>query len=181
MARVKQLNTKQKPKIPPVDLDPLSGNWPQLLVALRQLAQAGELHSRHLISACGLTVPQTLVLRAIDGLEQATAGRISQLVSLSPPTVTAILNRLEERQLVQRDRGASDRRLVILSLTSRGREVLATAPSLLPPAFMARFAALPLWEQTLLLSSLQRLAEMMGEGAPAALDAVTDAGTSVAG
>lgn len=172
-------HTKQMARI--ASLEPLSGNWPQLLAAMRQLMQAGELHSRQLIRACGLTVPQTLVLRAIDGLERPTAGRISQLVSLSPPTVTAILNRLEERALIARDRGATDRRQILLSLTPRGREVLAAAPSLLPEVFMGRFAALPQWEQTLLLSSLQRLAEMMGEGAAVVVDALPQAEVPPAG
>lgn len=141
---------------------PLSGHWPQLLAAMRQLMQASELHSRYLIRACGLTVPQVLVLRAIQDLERPTVGRISQAVSLSAPTVTTILNRLEERGLVTRDRGATDRRQIFLSLTARGREVLAAAPGLLPEAFVSEFQGLADWEQSLLLSSLQRLSGMLG-------------------
>ena len=181
MPSLEALHTNELAAQTPAPPDPLSGNWPQLLAAMRQLTQAGELHSRRLIGACGLTVPQTLVLRAIDGLEAPTVGRISQRVSLSPPTVTAILNRLEERALVVRDRGASDRRQIILSLTPRGRELQAAAPSLLPDAFMARYGALPLWEQTLLLSSLQRLAEMMGDGVAGAGDAASEGITAASG
>lgn len=154
--------------------DPLSGPWPQLLAALRQLGQAGELHSRRMIRASGLTMPQTLVLIAIRDLERPTVGRISQAVSLSPPTVTTILNRLEERELVRRGRAVDDRRQIMLSLTEAGRGALLAAPSLLPETFVRRFGALAPWEQSLLLSSLQRLAAMMAE-------AVAETQTSGAG
>jgi hypothetical protein len=39
-----------------------------------------------------------------------------------------------------------------------------TSPPLLQERFVRRFAALPDWEQTLLLSSLQRIAELMDAG-----------------
>lgn len=152
--------------------DPLSGQWPLLLAAMRQLVQAGELHSRRLIGACGLTVPQVLVLTAIRDLERPTVGRISQVVTLSAPTVTTILNRLEERALVVRGRGDTDRRQIILSLTETGRAALAAAPSLLPEAFVMQFRGLAPWEQTLLLSGLQRLAAMMAGAVAKPLPAI---------
>lgn len=133
----------------------------QLVASLRGIAHAIELQSKALLRACGLTLPQLLVLAAIRELGDVTARRLSDHVSLTPPTVTTILNRLEERGLVWRDRNAADRRVSHARLTEAGRHLLASAPALLPEAFAARFARLPAWEQTQTLAAVQRLAHMM--------------------
>lgn len=46
-------------------------------------------------------------------------------------------------------------------LTTHGQALLETAPQLMQRDFIQRFQSLDGWEQTLLLSSLQRLSKMM--------------------
>jgi len=83
--------------------------------------------------------------------------------------VTTILNRLEQRQLVQRVRNERDKRVVNVVLTAEGEQMLGNAPTLLHESFISRFEHLDDWEQTLILSSLQRVAQMMeAEGLDAA-------------
>ena len=132
-----------------------------VLIALRRIIRATDLHSKRLIKACGLTTPQIMVLKAISDLGDVTVKRISQDVSLSQATVTTILNRLEERRYVERVRSISDKRIVNARLTELGESVLADAPTLLHEAFIQRFEALEAWEKTQVLSSLQRVAAMM--------------------
>ena len=50
-------------------------------------------------------------------------GELAELLGVSRPSVTALVDRLVERDLLQRDR-ASDRRVVLLKLSQRGREVI---------------------------------------------------------
>ena len=135
--------------------------WTDVLIALRRIIRATDLHSKRLIKACGLTTPQIMVLKAISDLGDVTVKRISQDVSLSQATVTTILNRLEERRYVERVRSISDKRIVNARLTELGQSVLADAPTLLHEAFIQRFEALEAWEKTQVLSSLQRVAAMM--------------------
>lgn len=143
--------------------------WQDVLVTLRQIIRATDLHSRKLMKACGLTIPQVVVLRAIHELGKVTVRSISKQVSLSQATVTTILNRLEQRHLVQRVRSERDRRVVHVVLTAEGERTLANAPTLLHESFISRFEHLDDWEQTLILSSLQRVARMMeAEGLDAA-------------
>lgn len=143
--------------------------WQDVLVTLRQIIRATDLHSRKLMKACGLTIPQVVVLRAIHELGKVTVRNISKQVSLSQATVTTILNRLEQRHLVQRVRSERDRRVVHVVLTAEGEQTLANAPTLLHESFISRFEHLDDWEQTLILSSLQRVARMMeAEGLDAA-------------
>ena len=138
-----------------------STRWQDVLIALRRIIRATDLQSKRVSKSCGLTIPQVMVLRAIKNLGDVTVRRLSVDVSLSQATVTTILNRLEDRQLVERVRSASDRRIVNARLTKQGIEVLETAPPLLHEAFIDRLESLESWEQTQILSSLQRVASMM--------------------
>lgn len=135
--------------------------WNDVLVSLRRIIRATDLHSKRMIKACGLTIPQIMVLRAIEDLGDVTVRRISSHVSLSQATVTTILNRLEERHYIQRVRSLVDRRIVNARLTAEGKTVLDGAPTLLHEKFIERFESLEPWEKTQILSSLQRVATMM--------------------
>jgi DNA-binding MarR family transcriptional regulator len=133
----------------------------QILVALRRITRAIDLHSRVLLQDFGLTAPQLTTLSAIRRLQPVTAGRIAREVHLGQPTVTGVLNRLEKRGLIERVRGDHDRRSVNVSLTPDGERVLDHAPSLLQDQFQAELANLQEWERTQMLATLQRIADMM--------------------
>ena len=135
--------------------------WNDVLVSLRQIIRATDLQSKRMTKVCGMTIPQIMVLRAIETLGDVTVKRVSQDVSLSQATVTTILNRLEEREFIERVRSKVDKRVVNARLTEQGREVLSTTPPLLHEKFIERFDALEDWEKTQLLSALQRIASMM--------------------
>ena len=51
--------------------------------------------------------------------------------------------------------------MIDVVITERGRKNLADAPEPLQEGFLKRFEALEMWEKTLLVSSVQRLAAMM--------------------
>jgi len=135
--------------------------WQEVLVSLRRIIRATDMQSKRIEKQCGLTIPQIMVLRAIEELGDVTVRRISEQVSLSQATVTTILNRLESRDLVSRLRSESDKRVVNARLTDLGRKTLAEAPLMLHEKFIERFHSLQTWEQTQILSSVQRVAAMM--------------------
>jgi DNA-binding MarR family transcriptional regulator len=135
--------------------------WNDVLVSLRQIIRATDIHSKQMVKKSGLTIPQIMVLKAIYELGDVTIKRISAEVSLSQATVTTILNRLEERKIVERVRSCIDKRIVNVRLAQKGSEALADAPSLLHEKFIENFESLAEWEQTQILSSLQRVASMM--------------------
>ncbi len=149
-----------------------------VLAAIRRIIRGIELHSRQLAQRHGLTGPQLVILQQIVRHRGVTVGRLADQVSLSPGTVTDILDRLQARGLVVRDRDPGDRRRVLVTVTPSARRILRTGPGLMQEHFTRRLSELDDWEQTLLLSSLQRVAAMMGgdalhppaEGAPPAAD-----------
>lgn len=141
----------------------------EILRSLRRIVRAIDLHSRVLAQSHGLTGPQALILKELTRLEDATVGQLAQQVSLSPATVTDILGRLESRGFVTRTRSEQDKRRVLVKPTAAALEALQSGPSLLQENFVAELETLEEWEQTLILSSLQRIASMMAaEEIPAA-------------
>ena len=131
-----------------------------VIIALRRVIRAVDLHSRNLAASHGLTGPQALLLKALQH-GKLSAGELASRVSLSQGTVTDILNRLEKRGLIMRLRDTTDRRRVLVEATQRGLAVLEESPPLLQERFIQRFGQLEEWEQTQLLASLQRIASMM--------------------
>lgn len=133
----------------------------QVLTAIRRVIRATDLHSRYITRIAGLTSSQLILLRVVRDEGLATAGELAASISLSQATVTIILDRLEQTGLVTRERSAQDRRKVKVALTSKGLEVLESAPEPLQETFTRQFAKLKDWERNMILASLQRVAEMM--------------------
>ncbi|TFH68678.1 MarR family transcriptional regulator [Gammaproteobacteria bacterium LSUCC0057] len=133
----------------------------QVLIAVRRVIRATDLQSKYLVRTTGLTTPQILILHTINAQQELTIGQLAKAISLSQATVTTIIDRLESRQLISRIRSASDKRKVYLELSDAGRDTLSKAPPLLQEQFIRQFSALAQWEQSMIIASLQRVAEMM--------------------
>jgi DNA-binding MarR family transcriptional regulator len=132
-----------------------------VLSTLRQIIRAIDIHSRQLSKQFGLTGPQLIVISEIGQYGPMTIGELARRISLSQATVTTILDRLELKELATRVRDSHDKRRVYVSITDKARSILESHPNFLQDAFVRRFNALEDWEQTLILSSIQRLSAMM--------------------
>ncbi|MEQ8856265.1 MarR family transcriptional regulator [Gimesia sp.] len=133
----------------------------QVIVALRRITRAIDLHSRNLMQEIGLTAPQLAALQMIARRQPITVGALAKSIHLSQATLTGILSRLESRQLVSRSRRGADKRTVVVELTDEGQAMLKNAPSLLQDRFRRELLTLQQWEQTQMLATLQRIATMM--------------------
>lgn len=133
----------------------------EVLVALRRVIRATDLHSKHLAKTTGLTSPQILLLQTIRDRGEVAIGELANEISLSQATVTTILDRLEKRELVYRVRSKEDKRKVHAYLTDQATEILKEAPIPLQEHFTRQFDDLQEWEQTMIISALQRVAQMM--------------------
>nr|WP_269136887.1 MarR family winged helix-turn-helix transcriptional regulator [Vibrio cincinnatiensis] len=131
------------------------------MVAIRQIIRAIDLHSKKLSKHAGLTGPQLILMRSIEALGEVTIRQLSKHTNMSQATATTILDRLERNHYVQRVRSSTDKRKVHAYLTEEGRALLAKAPQPLQDSFVEQFRQLDDWEQSLLLSSVQRLSSMM--------------------
>lgn len=142
--------------------DSASADATQVLIWLRRLIRAIDIHSKRVAKRSGLTVPQIVILQAVATLGEVTANRLSAEVDLSPPTVSTILERLESRGHIERYRSPTDRRVVHTRLTTQGRRALRRAPPLLQDSFGEAFARLGRRDRERIVGALSDVAKMMG-------------------
>lgn len=133
----------------------------EILISLRRIMRAVDLHSRKLEKEFHLTGPQLYIINEVTKHDSISIGQLAHNASLSNATVTNIVQRLEGRGYIKRIRSSDDKRKVFVEITSLAKEVLTHTPSLLQESFVERMEKIKPWEQTMLLSSLQRIAEMM--------------------
>ncbi len=153
---------------PRTDVEERAAREEDILRALRRVIRAVDLYSRRLIAEYGLSGPQLQCLRQLEASGALPTGELAAAMSLTPATVCGILDRLEARGLVLRERQAHDKRRVVVRLSDEGRTVVDRAPPSLQDSFLARLRALPSAEQAQLRQSLTKLVGMM---AAAELDA----------
>jgi DNA-binding MarR family transcriptional regulator len=132
-----------------------------VLVALRRIIRATDFSAKHLARETELTTSQLLVLQLLDTAHDLIIGEIAKQVTLNQATVTTIVDRLEERQLVRRHRGKQDRRQVFVKLAPKGKEIVEQAPKLLQAVFLENFSRLAAWEQSFILSALERIGHLL--------------------
>jgi DNA-binding MarR family transcriptional regulator len=94
----------------------------------------------HTIKGGGISVPQLVVLGAVDSAGERGVSAVADVAGLAQPTVTRALTALERRGLVKRAPHASDRRTASLALTAAGQAVLQAKRN----EIVGRFAEL--WE-----------------------------------
>ena len=133
----------------------------RILRALRRIIRAVDIHSRKLASACNITTPQLVTLLWIVEANSPTPSDIARQIHLSNSTVVGILDRLEAKGLIRRERSTGDRRLVYVCATDAGRELARTAPSPLQDVFAEAIHKLPASEQATIAQSLDRIVELM--------------------
>jgi DNA-binding MarR family transcriptional regulator len=79
--------------------------------------------------AAELTLVQVRVLRRLARQPQSL-GQLGNELALAPPSMTRLVDRLEERGLIERDRDPDDRRKVVATLTDGGRRLVTVIPFL---------------------------------------------------
>ena len=135
--------------------------YDEVLVSLRRIIRATDMHSKKLSKISGLTSPQLLILQTLRLHSELTVGELARKISLSQATVTTIIDRLEKRNFVKRERGSVDKRKVFVYLTPEADAALLNAPKPLQESFVQQFQDLHDWEQTMILAALERVAYMM--------------------
>ncbi|HXZ99791.1 MAG TPA: MarR family transcriptional regulator [Candidatus Binatia bacterium] len=106
-----------------------------------------------------LTLPQLAVLRSLRDSGPQLAGRLAETAGLSPASATRLLDRLEERGLVRRHRGQSDRRCVEIHLTAQGRQLAGEVRVLRDSPLRRAVEAMTATEQRALAAALRALAQ----------------------
>jgi DNA-binding MarR family transcriptional regulator len=135
--------------------------YKELLVSLRKITQAIDLHSKDLKRKFGLTVPQLVILQEVSLYQQISVSELARSVSLSQATVTDIVNRLTANGYLNKERSDLDKRRVMITPLDKCHAILEKAPPPLQEVFINKFSNLEHWEQLMLLSALDRIVSLM--------------------
>ena len=133
----------------------------EILISLRKIMRAIDIHSKNLNRNYGLTGPQLMVLQEISTEDKITITGLASRISLSQTTVTDIINRLDKKKMVQKFRDEKDKRRVWVQLTNDSIEILKKTPPPLQEIFVKRFLDLKDWEKMMILSAMKRVVDMM--------------------
>jgi DNA-binding MarR family transcriptional regulator len=99
-----------------------------LFVAFLQLADTFGAQAEQVIKTAGLTAAQYNVLRILRGAGRAglACREIGERMISRDPDITRLLDRMEKRNLITRERQSDDRRVVKTFVTPQGLELAKT-------------------------------------------------------
>ncbi|HRE88963.1 MAG TPA: MarR family transcriptional regulator [Myxococcota bacterium] len=152
---------KQKKK------DPVPTLETQLCFALYRASRAMTRAYQPLLEPLGLTYPQYLVLLALWREDGVSVKALGEQLELDSATLTPLLKRLENQDIVARTRCTEDERVVRIRLTDAGRALREKARAI--PRAVARQAGFDPDDGGALASLLELKAEL--ERLTAALEA----------
>jgi DNA-binding MarR family transcriptional regulator len=133
------MNSRSKTSSPSIPLED------RVFVALLQTADAVSLEAEQLLKAAGLTGAQYNVLRILRGAEPQglpCRGIADRMIS-HDPDMTRLLDRMEQRRLITRERQTDDRRVVKTRITPQALSLLKTLDQPVHELHKRQFRRLP--------------------------------------
>lgn len=149
-------------KQPDVQRTPPLGHDMRILNAIRQIIRAADVDSRKLAAEHQITAPQLMCLMAVVEKGSATAIDISRRIHVSASTLVGVMDRLEAKGLITRQRSDEDRREVVILPTKTGRSLVANTPFPLQYSLGRALAQLPETQREQLAVWMERLVDLMG-------------------
>ena len=130
----------------------------QVFIAVLRTADALSQQAEQVVRARGLTGAQYNVLRILRGAEPegCACREIGERMISHDPDMTRLLDRMEKRGLVTRERQSQDRRVVKTRITPAGLELLNSLEQPVHKLHKRQFAHLA-------ASRLKALSELLGE------------------
>jgi MarR family 2-MHQ and catechol resistance regulon transcriptional repressor len=107
----------------------------------------------------GLTISQFGVLETLYHLGSLCQGELSAKVLRSTGNITLVLDNLEKRSLVIRERDRKDRRMVFIHLTPTGNELIERVFPIMAERIETEFGTLTIEEQ----ETLGNLCKILGK------------------
>lgn len=133
----------------------------KILHAIRRIIRANDMHSKELAAHYNITAPQLVTLHTIAAKGLTSINALSKIVSLDASTLVGIIDRLEAKGYVRRERSLSDRRQVGIQITDAGRDFIGQAPSPLQSSLAKSLTRLTPLEQSIIAQSLEHIVDMI--------------------
>lgn len=72
-----------------------------------------------------LTLTQAFLMEAVRGMDNPSVGEVAQIVGVSSPSATRMIQQLERKGMMTRRRSERDERSTVVAITEEGERVLA--------------------------------------------------------
>ncbi|MCK9276075.1 MAG: MarR family transcriptional regulator [Syntrophales bacterium] len=115
-------NNEQEKEYPHYD------NIREIIYLIRKLMQAGYLYTKELNKKYNVSAPQLNCLLALYEKGPLSPSQIARFIMVKSSTVTGVIDRLEQKKLVERLRNSPDRRVITVELTEKGKMLARHAP-----------------------------------------------------
>jgi len=139
---------------------------PQAIDNLKRVSRVISEYSRSADKLTGLTGPQLWAMKLLADEAPMMVSVLARRMYLHPATVVGILDRLELKGLVLRNRSRGDRRAVNLVLTEQGKDLVAKAPEVARAMLVKGLEALSDEEFFRVVGAIELVAQILG-GEPA--------------
>lgn len=110
-----------------------------------------------------LTLSQQHLLAALDDHPELTVSELALSAGVAPPTATRMLDHLDRAGIVRRGHSTQDRRVVTVTLTEQGRQLLARKRAEVSEKRRSLFESLEPSERAQAERLLRRLAGLIEE------------------
>jgi DNA-binding MarR family transcriptional regulator len=117
LSRIVRVARTISPAARSVIVDAIVGQFRSSLGELRCVASERLLHH-------GVSMAHLHLMSMLDRHGELPMSRIAELLDVSDSNATGLIDRMEERGLVARVRHPEDRRVVLVRVTDRGRQIL---------------------------------------------------------
>lgn len=133
-----------------------------LLRAVWDLDHRLQSQSKRMRARIGVTGPQRLVLRTLLSAPDTHPSAIARSLFFDRSTVTVILRSLERAKLVRRAPHATDKRVISLTLTAKGRRIAEQRTGTIESLFRRAVENLPLRDVQAAQRVLEAIAGELG-------------------
>lgn len=111
-----------------------------ILKKLRVVIRSAQRHSSWIEKQCGVSGAQLWIMHELDATPGMRVGQIAERLAIHQTTASNLLDELQKKTHVIKTRDVNDQRVVRLTLSDNGRQLLAMAPKpargLLPCALL---------------------------------------------
>jgi DNA-binding MarR family transcriptional regulator len=129
----------------------------EIFSCLRKIINAVDIYSLKLKDKTGLNASQLSCLMVLANTGPMSLSKLSHNVLLSPSMITSIVDQLEKKELVVRNRQSKDRRIILIGLTDKGKSLVKEAPPLFQEQLMTSLSYLKEKEKQPLYENLNKL------------------------
>ena len=128
---------------------------------IRRLIQADELYTKELAKKYHVSAPQLHCLLTLHEEGPLPPSVIAKNIMVNSSTVTGIIDRLEQKNLVVRTRKSLDRRVITIELTEAGRELAENAPAPIQQKIVDGLKRLPQSNRDQIVNGLTMLTSLL--------------------